>query len=91
MSSVKKVKIPNFFLRLILTNSNESSMRFIAIHSVIIVTYTWLFVSIWNRQIQDIPDGVIYFIGITVGGKVWEKHFETKNNKVNKNEQEEKM
>jgi hypothetical protein len=56
-----------------MAGSGNSSMRFIAVHSTLIITYTWMFVCILRREFVDIPMGVIYFAAITIAGKVIQK------------------
>ena len=62
-----------FLKSLIMAGSGNSSMRFIAVHSTLIITYTWMFVCIWRREFVDMPMGVIYFAAITIAGKVIQK------------------
>jgi len=62
-----------FLKSLIMAGSGNSSMRFIAVHSTLIITYTWMFVCIWRREFVDMPRGVIYFAAITIAGKVIQK------------------
>lgn len=62
-----------FLKALIMAGSGNSSMRFIAVHSTLIITYTWMFVCIWRREFVDMPMGVIYFAAITIAGKVIQK------------------
>ena len=63
----------SFLKSLIMAGSGNSSMRFIAVHSTLIITYTWMFVCIWRREFVDMPMGVIYFAAITIAGKVIQK------------------
>lgn len=65
----------SFLKQLVTSGSKESSSRFLSIHTTLVVTYCWLFVSIWKRDIQDIPSGVIAFCGIVIGGYVGQKIF----------------
>ena len=65
----------SFLRRLVTSGSKESSSRFLSIHTTLVVTYCWLFVSVWKREIQDIPSGVIAFCGIVIGGYVGQKIF----------------
>lgn len=63
----------SFLKSLIMAGSGNSSMRFISVHSTLIITYTWMFVCIWRREFVDMPMGVIYFAAITIAGKVIQK------------------
>lgn len=62
-----------FLESLITSKSANSSMRFIAVHSTLLITYVWAWVCIWRREFVDMPDGVIYFAAITIAGKVLQK------------------
>ena len=73
----------NFFKELITAGSGSSSMRFIAIHSTLVITYIWAFVCIWRREFVDIPDGVIMFAAITIAGKVIQKFPEISSSESN--------
>lgn len=75
----------NFFKELIAAGSGASSMRFIAIHSTLVITYIWAFVCIWRREFVDIPDGVIMFAALTIAGKVIQKFPEVNSNTNNEN------
>lgn len=68
----------DYLKSLISEGSGNSSMRFISIHSTLVITYVWMFVCIWRREFVDIPDGVIMFAGITILGKVVQKFGENK-------------
>lgn len=78
----------DFFKELIGAGSGASSMRFIAIHSTLVITYIWAFVCIWRREFVDIPDGVIMFAALTIAGKVIQKFPEVTSS--NGNDKEEK-
>ena len=65
----------SFLRQLVTSGSKGSSSRFLSIHTTLVVTYCWLFVSVWKREIQDIPSGVIAFCGIVIGGYVGQKIF----------------
>jgi hypothetical protein len=47
-----------------------SSGVFLSVVTVLTILYTWGFVSIWVRAIQDIPTGVYAFAGLVIAGKV---------------------
>lgn len=59
-----------FFKHLIDADSRESSMRFIAVHTSVIIIYAWALVSLANREMADIPGGVLTFAAIALTGKV---------------------
>ena len=69
-----------FFLKML--NSVDptiSSTRFLSIVTVLTVLYSWLWVSIYRQEIQDIPTGVWTFVGIVITGGVFRGFSENKN------------
>ncbi len=61
----------DFFARMM--NSKDptvSSGVFLSVITVLTILYTWLVVSIYCREIQDIPAGVYAFAGLVIAGKV---------------------
>lgn len=78
-----------FLKSLVVSKSGNSSMRFIAVHSTLIITYTWMFVCIWRREFVDMPMGVIMFAGIAITGKVVQKFPELSSNGNGNNKKEE--
>jgi len=58
------------------TDAKVSHSRFLAILTVLTVLYTWSWVSLYLRSIQDIPAGVYAFVGIVVAGTVGNKAFD---------------
>jgi hypothetical protein len=67
-----------FFRNLILNGTPESSMRFVAVHSVLLTSIIWAVVCLWRLEIVDIPSGVVAFIAVAVAGKATEKFAERK-------------
>lgn len=59
-----------FFKHLIDADSRESSMRFIAVHTSMIIIYAWALVSLLNREMADISGGVLTFAALALTGKV---------------------
>lgn len=47
-----------------------SSGVFLSVVTVLTVLYTWLVISIYLREMQDIPAGVYAFTGLVIAGKV---------------------
>lgn len=80
-----------FLKSLITARSGNSSMRFISVHSTLIITYTWMFVCIWRREFVDMPMGVIMFAGIAIAGKVVQKFPEMSSNGNGNNEKKEEV
>ena len=69
-----------FFLKML--NSVDptiSSTRFLSIVTVLTVLYSWLWVSIYRQELQDIPTGVWTFVGIVITGGVFRGFSENKN------------
>jgi len=67
----------NLFLRMLdATDLKVSHSRFLSILTVLTVLYTWAWVSIYTRTMQDIPMGVYTFVGIVVAGTVGNKAFD---------------
>ena len=62
--------------RLISVTSTESSMRFIALLVIINVMAVWSAVCLKNLNIADIPEGVLWLVGIVTLGKVSQRAFE---------------
>jgi len=81
----------SFFNDLISRAKPLSSTRFCLVFSFLFVTITpfpvWAFVCIWNRNLSDIPAGVVTFslgiLGIIVSGKAFEKFSEVNKNVAN--------
>lgn len=69
----------HFLRNLILTAAPESSMRFVAVYSVLLVSIIWAAVCLWRLEIVDIPSGVVAFIAVAIAGKATEKFAERKN------------
>jgi hypothetical protein len=66
-----------FFLKMLDSKDpSVSSSRFLSIVTVSIVTYTWMWVSIYNRILVDIPSGVVLFVGAVLGRSAAEKFAE---------------
>lgn len=60
----------DFFLKMLNTkDATVSSGRFLSVTTVLTILYVWGFVSIWAREIQDIPTGVYTFAGLVLAGK----------------------
>jgi len=69
-----------FFLKML--NSVDptiSSTRFLSIVTVLTVLYSWLWISIYRQEIQDIPTGVWTFVGIVITGGIFRGFSENKN------------
>jgi hypothetical protein len=67
----------DFFLKMLnATDPTVSHSRFLSIITVLTVLYTWAWVSVYCRAIQDIPAGLYAFVGIVVAGSVGNKAFE---------------
>ena len=47
-----------------------SSMRLMMVLAIVAVVATWVFVSIWQKAMQPIPDGVGALVGMLTAGKV---------------------
>jgi hypothetical protein len=59
-----------FFLQMLNARDPKvSSARFLSIITVLLVLYVWAWVCLYTRTIQNIPMGVIYFVGVVVAGK----------------------
>jgi hypothetical protein len=60
-----------FFLKMFnAKDPTVSSSSFLSVVSVLTVLYAWLIVSIYLRELQDIPTGVYAFVGLIIAGKV---------------------
>jgi hypothetical protein len=57
---------------------NLSSSRAAMMLTVTLVLLAWLLVSLEKRELQNIPENVLYFVGITVGAKTVQKFGENK-------------
>ena len=69
-----------FFLKMLSSvDPTISSTRFLSIVTVLTVLYSWLWVSIYRQEIQDIPTGVWTFVGIVITGGVFRGFSENKN------------
>jgi hypothetical protein len=59
-----------FFLKMLsAVDPSISSGRFLSVTTVLTILYTWMWVSIYTRTIQDIPIGVYTFAGLVIAGK----------------------
>jgi len=65
-----------FFRKLITSGTRESNMRFIALHSTLLVSYVWAGISIATGAVQDLPFGLVTFLGIAITGEVAQKYME---------------
>lgn len=69
-----------FFLKMLSSvDPSISSTRFLSIITVLTVLYSWLWVSIYRQEIQDIPTGVWTFVGIVITGGIFRGFSENKN------------
>ena len=69
-----------FFLKMLSSvDPTISSTRFLSIVTVLTVLYSWLWVSIYRQENQDIPTGVWTFVGIVITGGVFRGFSENKN------------
>ena len=60
----------DFFLKMLSSyDPSISSGRFLSVTTVLVILYTWMFVSIYTRLIHDIPVGVYTFAGLVIAGK----------------------
>jgi hypothetical protein len=67
----------DFFLKMLnATDPTVSHSRFLSIITVLTVLYTWAWVSVYARAIQDIPVGVYTFAGLVIAGTIGNKAFE---------------
>jgi hypothetical protein len=57
---------------------NPSSSRTAMLMVVGLVLLAWLVVSLQKHELQDIPENVLYLVGITVGAKTVQKFGEGK-------------
>jgi hypothetical protein len=64
----------DFFLKMMnACDPSVSSSRFLSVVTVLTVLYTWAWVSIYARNIEDIPVGVYTFVGLVIAGSVGNK------------------
>ena len=69
-----------FFLKMLSSvDPTISETRFLTIVTVLTVLYTWMWVTIYQRQIQDIPMGVCTFVGVVIAGRAVRGFSENKN------------
>lgn len=61
------------FKRLISVSGTDSCMRFLALAVIINVMVIWSTVCLKGLNIVDIPDGVLWLVGIMVLGKVGQR------------------
>ena len=68
-----------FFLKMLSSvDPSVSSTRFLSIVTVLTVLYSWLWISIYRQEIQDIPTGVWTFVGIVITGGIFRGFSENK-------------
>jgi uncharacterized membrane-anchored protein YitT (DUF2179 family) len=59
-----------FFMKMLdAKDPSVSSGRFLSVITVLLVLYTWMWISLYTQSICDIPTGVYSFVGIIVLGK----------------------
>jgi RsiW-degrading membrane proteinase PrsW (M82 family) len=59
----------DFFLKMLSSvDPSVSSTRFLSVVTVLTILYAWLWVSIFNQELQDIPTGVWTLVGIVITG-----------------------
>ena len=65
-----------YFKKMLSTSPEVSSARFLSVVTVLTILYTWMFVSLWTKIVQDIPTGVVALATAVVVGSVGNKAFE---------------
>ena len=76
-----KQDVARFLSHLISSGTKESSMRFIAVFSTILISLVWAGVCLCRLQVVDMPWGVVTYFGIAVSGKVGQNYFEKEKSK----------
>jgi hypothetical protein len=67
----------NFFLQMLdARDPSVSSSRFLSLMTVLVILYTWMWVSLYTQTVHDIPIGVYTLAAVVVTGKAVEKFAE---------------
>ncbi len=53
-----------------------SAMRLITIVSIFAIIFTWTYVCIVNKKLEDFSPGLVGVIAAFLGAKVWQKYVE---------------
>jgi hypothetical protein len=67
----------DFFLQMLdARDPSVSSSRFLSLMTVLVILYTWMWVSLYTQTVHDIPIGVYTLAAVVVTGKAVEKFAE---------------
>jgi hypothetical protein len=61
--------IPKYLQDLVDRNNCTSMSRFLSLNVVMVVLTGWAFNSVWLGYMVNIPESVLTFVGIIVGGR----------------------